>query len=253
MSRWTIPSAWAAASPRSLDQVLDRLDDRQGSPLAHDVVQVAALDVFHHQEMDAPILVGVQRGDDVGVLELSSRLDFPLEPCHGGAIAGERGGEDLQGHHASQPPVSSLEDHAHAADAQLVEDQVVTDEQSAALALIQGGGLVGRQLAGLLESSGQTEDSHRCGNVSGQAIELVLSGQAEFEHRPAKLGRVGDRTQARTRSRLVRLSGHARPAEDRRIFVYGMVDRRTFVDGLERFGTWGFPAARLGLGKFSGR
>ena len=65
---------------RCLDQVLDRLDRPQRSPLADDAVQVAALDVFHHQEMDAPILVGVQRGDDVVVLELAGGLDFPLEP-----------------------------------------------------------------------------------------------------------------------------------------------------------------------------
>ena len=139
--------------------------------------------------------------------------------------------------------MSSLEDHAHAADAQLVEDQVVTDEQAAALALIQGGGLVGRQLAGLLEHSGQTEDSRGCRNVSGQAIEFVLSGQADLDHRPAKLGRVGDRIQATTRSRLVRQSGlDARPAENRRTIVDGLVDRRTVVDGLERFGTLGFRA-----------
>ena len=110
--------------------------------------------------------------------------------------------------------MSSLEDHAHAADAQLVEDQVVADEQAAALVLIQGGGLVGRQLAGLLEHSGQTEDSRGCRNVSGQAIDFVLSGQADLDHRPAKLGRVGDRIQATTRGRLVRQSGlDARPAE----------------------------------------
>ena len=46
--------------------------------MSDDIVQVAPLDVLHHQEVDAAVLVGVERGDDVGVLEPAGGLDFAL-------------------------------------------------------------------------------------------------------------------------------------------------------------------------------
>ena len=77
----------------------------------------------------------------------------------GRLVAGEGRRQDLQRHDPAQPAVPGLEDHAHAALAELVEDQVVADQEPAALALVERGGLVGGQSPGLLEGAGQAEDA----------------------------------------------------------------------------------------------
>ncbi len=85
-----------------------------------------------------------------------------------------------------------LEDHAHTPLPQLVQDQVVADQEAAALALVQRGGLVSREPAGLLEDAGQAEHALGLGDGGGEGLELGLVEQADFDQRPAELGQVGD-------------------------------------------------------------
>ena len=51
-----------------LHQAIDGLGDGHWSTLSHDAIEVTARDEIHHQEMDAPVFVGVDGGDDVGML-----------------------------------------------------------------------------------------------------------------------------------------------------------------------------------------
>ena len=67
--------------------------------------------------------------------------------------------------------MAGLEDHAHSALAQLVEDQVVADQEAAALSLVDGSRLVGSQLAGLDQGARQAEDS--LGGIGGEGLELL--------------------------------------------------------------------------------
>ena len=170
-----------------LDQAVDRLVDRHRPALADDAVEVASLDVFHDQEMDAAVLVGVLRGDEVGVLEPAGGLDLAAEPHHAPAVARERRREDLQGADPPQPAMPRLEDHAHAALAELVEDEVVADQQAAALLLVDRGRLVGRQLAGLDQGARQAQ--HPFGGIGGEGRELIGVDQADLDERSEKSSR----------------------------------------------------------------
>ena len=90
MSRWTIPWAWAASRPRAA-WIRQSMAWRTGSGprLADDAVEVASLDVVHDQEMDAAVFVGVEGGDEVGVLEPAGGLDLAPKP-HDGIAGRER-------------------------------------------------------------------------------------------------------------------------------------------------------------------
>ena len=80
---------------RRLDQEVDGLDDRERPALADELVEIASFDVLHHEEMNAPILVGVKGGDDVGVLQAARGFDLALEAQDGGAVARKEGGRIL--------------------------------------------------------------------------------------------------------------------------------------------------------------
>ncbi len=203
MSRWTIPSAWRRLQAAGrLDQAVDRLDDRHRPALADDAVEVAARDVVHHQEMHAAVLVGVLSGDEVGVPQAAGGLDLAAEPHHGLLVAREGGREDLQGADPPQPTVSRLEDHAHAALAELVEDEIVADQQAAALLLVDRGRLVGRQLAGL--DQGARPAQHPPGGIGGEGRELVGVDQADLDERAREIVEVRDASRCRAGVAIVR-------------------------------------------------
>ena len=120
--------------PRRLDQAVEGLGNRHRAALADDAIEVAPFDVVHHQEVHAAVLVGVEGGDEVGMFQPSGGRDFAPEAQDGRAVAGRRGGQDLQRDDPAELAVAGLEDHAHATGPQLVEDQVVADQQAPALA-----------------------------------------------------------------------------------------------------------------------
>ena len=155
----------------------------------NDAVEVASLDVVHDQEMDAAVFVGVLSGDQVGVLEPAGGLDLAAKPHDGIAVACKRGGQDLERAHAAQAAMPGLEDDAHAALAELVEDQVVADQEPAALLLINRGGLVRRELAGL--DQGARKAQHAFGGIGSEGLELGLGDQADLDESARELGEAG--------------------------------------------------------------
>ena len=78
--------------------------------------------------MDAAVLVGVEGGDDVGVLQPAGGLDLALEPRTAVLSRANEGGRIFTRDDAAELAMPGLEDHAHAAGAELVEDQVVADQ-----------------------------------------------------------------------------------------------------------------------------
>ena len=69
-----------------LDDAVDRLRHGHRPAVANDAIEVAAFDVFHHQEMNAAIFVGINSGHDVGMFQVARR------PRLRGGIAGRPGG-----------------------------------------------------------------------------------------------------------------------------------------------------------------
>jgi hypothetical protein len=132
-------------SASSLDDQVHGMGDGQRPILLDPLAQVHPLDIFHDQEMDALMLAGVTGRHDVGMVELGSRLDFALEAFDGGGVLGDCGRQHLDGDFAGQFLVPGLEDHAHAARAQLVQDKIVVEYQPADLALTQHARLIACQ------------------------------------------------------------------------------------------------------------
>ena len=164
-----------------LDQAIDGLRDRHRPAIAHDAVEVAAFDVVHDQEMDAAVFVGVLSGHEVGMLEPAGGLDLAAKPHDGVPVARKRRRQDLERTDPPQPAMAGLEDHAHSALAELVEDQVVADQEPAALLLINGGRLVRRELAGLDQRARQAQNA--LGGIGGKGVELRLVDQPDLDER----------------------------------------------------------------------
>ena len=91
--------------------------------LARDqVLEVDSIDEAHRQEQHLEVLAGLEDGDHVRVIERGGRLRLGLEAPAEGAVARKLGGDELEGHRASQRQVRRLVDHAHApAACQLLE------------------------------------------------------------------------------------------------------------------------------------
>ena len=77
--------------------------------------------------------------------------------------------------------MAGLEDHAHSTLADLVEDQIVADQKSPALLLINGGGLIGRKFAGLDQGARQPQNP-RLG-VGAKAREVLGPDQTDVDQR----------------------------------------------------------------------
>ena len=146
-------------------------------------------------------------------------------------VASERRGQDLERADAPQPAMPGLEDHAHAALAELVEDQVVADQEAAALSLIDRRGLVGGELAALDEGPRKAE--HTLGGIGGEGIKLGLADQTDLNQRGRELGGAGDGRRGRA---FLRGAG----------LFWGIVVRRDDRCGISNAVRW-LGASILGL------
>ena len=90
-------------------------------------------------------LVGVDRADDVAVIELRRRLGLSVEPLDQLRVSGQGRRQDLEGDHLLESAMLGLEDHAHAAGAELIQHDVSTDHQPLRLPLADRAGLIARQ------------------------------------------------------------------------------------------------------------
>ena len=110
--------------------------------------------------------------------------------CTAAGSRANDGGRILSAPTLPQATMACLEDHPHSALAELVEDQIVADEQAAALLLVDGGRLVGRELARLDQGARESQDPF--GRIGGECLELRLVDQAELDELPGELTEVGE-------------------------------------------------------------
>ena len=147
-SRWMIPCACAASSPRAawIDAVQRHLD-RQRADLADQAVEVVPLDVLHRQELDPPVLVGLDRRDDVGVV---SRAAISNSRRNRSTASRSRPNEGRRIFRATTRPdrrCRALKTTPMPPWPALVEHEIVADDEPPRLPLGQRPGLVGGQLA----------------------------------------------------------------------------------------------------------
>ena len=208
---------------RRLDQEVDRQIDRQRTALADDAVQVAPSTYSITRKWTPRSSLGIERGDDVRVLEAGRRPRPRAGTAARRAIAGEGGGRIFKATTRSEPAVPGLEDDTHAAGAQPVEDQVVADLETAALALVDGRRLVGRQLASPLEDTTQAKGPIGRRYPRDHGRQLIGADQADLDKRPAELVHVRHALRPDARERRApsnrsgaRPVGGSRALEDRR-------------------------------------
>ena len=123
-SRWTIPAAWAAASPRAAWKNASTIS-RQLRSLGEPGGQVLAVDQLHRDE-SRPSTAGVEHGDHVRVAQLGHRARLAQQPRLRVSIVGERGPQTLSATLRSSS-VSCAADHAHPAGAELAVQPVLAD------------------------------------------------------------------------------------------------------------------------------
>ena len=77
-SRWTMPARCAAASASAICRVGQRLAERQlAAPQPRG--QRLAIEVFHHQEVDAILVTDVEQRTDVGMRQRRDRARLAIE------------------------------------------------------------------------------------------------------------------------------------------------------------------------------
>ena len=176
-----------------LQDVLDGLRHRQRSLLLDQGRQVLALHVFHDQVMDAPMLAGVVGLHDVGMIEFRGGFHLAVETLDGIDRSDFFSGDHLHRHQSLHAAVFGLEDHAHSALAQFVQDKVVAEDQPLGLALIDQLGLILGQLA--LANKGLGELLAILGPLFGRKA-LLEGSDLRGGHQPAPGELLGELLQA---------------------------------------------------------
>lgn len=133
-----------------------RLVDRQRSMLDDDVGQVSTVNVFHHQVVDAVLLVSIVGGDDIGMVESGSSLHLLVEPLDGVFGIDCLGRKNLQSNHPLHPSVQGLVDLAHTASTDHVDYGVPTEDKTLVFSFIKNASLISGELALLDQVSGES-------------------------------------------------------------------------------------------------
>ena len=100
------------------------LGDARLAALLQPLVQRHALEELHRQEGDAVVLIDLEDGDDVVVVDGGHGLGLAQEALAGAGVGGQAGQHRLEGDEAFQLEVFGLVDDAHAAAAQFLEDAI---------------------------------------------------------------------------------------------------------------------------------
>ena len=136
MSRCTTPSAWANSRPSGrLQDVIDGLLDRKRPVLLDQRREIAPLDVFHDEEVDAIGLVGIDRRrrcSDGRSLAAASTSRWKRAAAAAFFIM--LGGSILIATMPLHPAMLGLEDLPHAPCPDLLQQDVVPQDQRLALA-----------------------------------------------------------------------------------------------------------------------
>ena len=114
-------------------RLADHLTSEPGWDLAaatHEVVEIVAVDVLHHEEEQVFGAVGVERADDVGMLEGRDRPYLPLESADRVGAREHRFADDLERDDTIHHRVACAKDDAHAAAAEPLEQSVIPEIES---------------------------------------------------------------------------------------------------------------------------
>ncbi len=131
------------------DPVPDHVGDGEGAA-AETIGQVLAVEVLHHQEIDAAFVADVVERADVGMIQRGDGPRLAIEPLTQGGRVDQGRGQHLDGDHAIQPRVARTVDLAHPACAEGGENFVGTESGAGgrlrpadytALSSIEGGAL----------------------------------------------------------------------------------------------------------------
>jgi hypothetical protein len=109
--------------------------DGQWTELAHDPIQVEALERFEDDVMDAAHLGHFKDVGNVEVRQFACRVQVLMEPGHGFGPREPIVADYLERHEAFQVFVASLKERADGAVIEPVEDEIGPDEQFGAASL----------------------------------------------------------------------------------------------------------------------
>ena len=141
---------------RCVDRAVQRQLDRQRTAVGHKAVEVVARDIFHREVLCTPwTLAGVERGDDIGVVEPRRDLHLAPKPLHRVRVAAERRRQNFQGDNVAGRTVKGHENDPHSPLPELVHDEIATDHQPLGFPLGDRGGLVIGQLPRPDQGTGQ--------------------------------------------------------------------------------------------------
>jgi hypothetical protein len=154
--------------------------DRQRPDVLDQGRQVAARDVLHDEEVDAPGLVGVVVGDDVRVPELGGGDHLALEAGDGRGVLERGRRQRLDRHDPLHPAVLRLEDLAHAPGADPVEDRVIAQDQRSRAAQVDLLDLEPGEVPAPDQVPGELLDVLRMGLGRDESLELPGGEEAAF-------------------------------------------------------------------------
>src|ERR1700682_3158881 len=113
MSRWTIPSAWAASSTSAISMASEsNVSLSSGWPVIMGFNVMPSMNSMAN-ERTAVLLANVVDRANVGMVQGRSSLCLSLEAAEGLGIFSHLIGQELEGHEATQSGVLGLVDHAH--------------------------------------------------------------------------------------------------------------------------------------------
>ena len=107
-----------------LARVVARLRDRQRAGLRHQLCQVGALDVFHHEEVRVADVFRIVVMDYVGMRQVAGGNNLARESLDHRRVGDEPAIDHLEGNDAMHEQMFRLEHRAHAADADQAEDAI---------------------------------------------------------------------------------------------------------------------------------
>ena len=127
MSRCTIPLACDAASASATCVLMSSSCSVCIGLSGNALLQALALQLLHHDEGMAVVILNAVDGADVGMVQQRSRPCFPLEALQRLGIAGQIFRNKLQRNVPPQLEIFGLVNHTHATAPELAQDAIVGD------------------------------------------------------------------------------------------------------------------------------